>query len=539
MAQTWDHGYHSSTAYTSGFYRELVPSWLDYAALIQSHQPPRQQEGDAFTYLDLGCGTGFGLVLMAALHPEGRFFGVDFHPDHVAHGCDLVDRMGLNNLQIIEADFLALAERPELCPWPDAACDYVVAHGVATWVSSHVQSALLTLVSRALRHGGLFYCSYNTYPGWLARSSLQKLVSLEAATGKAEDEGLFELASGVMKRLLGGQAESTPLSTAYPVLEQELDGLKHAPPSYLAGEFTTAAWAPLYVCDMHQRFAKYKLTPLGSATLSDSFPDLLPENIRQVVAAEPRAAMRELLVDLGTNKSFRRDLVVKGRLRLTRREQLQRLSVLEFSLLLPRSEWLSRPLDTLQFRTSSGMALGDPQAYTPLLDALAEVTLGFDALLALSRRSVPELLMMLALLLEDGAIGLDRGRQGRSAASGVQALNQLILARICDGGSYSQIGIPAVANAAPISVVEALACQALAEGLEEPMLSGCVLLGLRELNIQLLGSDRQLIDDPQQQLNMVISDVAEFVSSKRSWFQRFGGLEEPSPPSRSRRQRRS
>lgn len=539
MAETWDHGYHSASVYTSGFYRELVPSWLDYAALVQSHQPPRQREGDPFTYLDLGCGTGFGLVLMAALHPEGRFYGVDFHPDHVAHGCDLIDRLGLANLQIIEADFLTLAERPEICPWPDGACDYVVAHGVATWVSAPVQRALLALAARALRPAGLFYCSYNTYPGWLARSSLQKLVSLEAATSKAEDAGLFDVASTVMKRLLGGEAGPTPLAAAYPVLQQELEGLKHAPPSYLAGEFTTAAWAPLYVCDMHHRFAEHKLTPLGSATLSDSFPDVLPESLRQVVAAEPRAAMRELLTDLGTNKSFRRDLVVKGRLRLSRHEQLERLAAMEFSLVLPRPEWLPRPLDTLQFRTSSGVALGDPQAYTPLLEGLSEATLGFEALLALSRRSEPELLLMLALLLEDGAIGLDRGSHGRTAATGVQALNQLILARIRDGASYAQIGLPAVANAAPVSVVEALAYRALLEGLEEPLLSGCVLLGLRELNVQLLGSDRQLIDDPQQQLETVSSDVAEFVRSRRPWFQRLGGLAEPSAAGRHARRRRS
>ncbi|MCP9860836.1 methyltransferase domain-containing protein [Cyanobium sp. Cruz-8H5] len=75
------------------------------------HLPARDSEGEPFTFLDLGCATGFSLVMLAALYPEGHFYGVDFHPDHVAHAHahDLVRRAGLKNVAIIEADFLDLA----------------------------------------------------------------------------------------------------------------------------------------------------------------------------------------------------------------------------------------------------------------------------------------------------------------------------------------------------------------------------------------------------------------------------------------------
>ena len=66
---SWDHGYFSSSSYTTGVYRELAPSWLDFAALLNGHQPQRAHEGEAFSYLELGSGMGLGLCLLASAYP--------------------------------------------------------------------------------------------------------------------------------------------------------------------------------------------------------------------------------------------------------------------------------------------------------------------------------------------------------------------------------------------------------------------------------------------------------------------------------------
>jgi tRNA G46 methylase TrmB len=95
---SWDHGYFSSTSYTSGVYRELAPAWLDFAALLKGHQPPRSHEGEAFSYLELGSGMGLGLCLLAAAYPEGRFTGIDFQPDHIVHSRRLAQQLGLANI---------------------------------------------------------------------------------------------------------------------------------------------------------------------------------------------------------------------------------------------------------------------------------------------------------------------------------------------------------------------------------------------------------------------------------------------------------
>jgi SAM-dependent methyltransferase len=269
---SWNHGYYSEFSYASSFYRELTPSWLDFASLLKGHLPPRQLEGDSFVYLDLGCGTGFGLVLLAALYPEGRFFGVDFHPDHVAHAQDLARRAGLTNVQIIEADFLALAAPEAAWLWPAAGCDYVVCHGIATWVTQPVQAALFALAAAALRPGGLFYCSYNTYPGWLARSSFQALVALELPTTRqGELAQRFQQCASLLGQLLGDDEQPSPLGSTLPGLKRELQTIRFSPINYLCGEYGSSGWAPLYVTELHGRCEEHKLAFLSSATLSEAF----------------------------------------------------------------------------------------------------------------------------------------------------------------------------------------------------------------------------------------------------------------------------
>ena len=67
----WDHGTFSAASYTCGAYRELAPAWLDFAALLKGHQPPRNHQGEAFSSLEFGSGMGFGLYLLAAGSPSG------------------------------------------------------------------------------------------------------------------------------------------------------------------------------------------------------------------------------------------------------------------------------------------------------------------------------------------------------------------------------------------------------------------------------------------------------------------------------------
>ena len=94
MTTAWQHGYYSDTSYTYGFYKEFAPNWLDWVALLKGSEPPSTSN----RMLELGCGQGLGLCVMAAANPHMRFVGVDFNPEQIAHARSLVRRTGLKHI---------------------------------------------------------------------------------------------------------------------------------------------------------------------------------------------------------------------------------------------------------------------------------------------------------------------------------------------------------------------------------------------------------------------------------------------------------
>ena len=79
-------GYVIDTEYTRHLYPEMFPRRLAYLCAIRGRRSVLQSPDAPFTYCDLGCGAGIGTAAMAAANPQGRFFGVDLNPAHIARG---------------------------------------------------------------------------------------------------------------------------------------------------------------------------------------------------------------------------------------------------------------------------------------------------------------------------------------------------------------------------------------------------------------------------------------------------------------------
>ncbi|MGY8905539.1 MAG: class I SAM-dependent methyltransferase [Burkholderiales bacterium] len=107
----WKHGYFAESGYTYGFYPEVSPARLGWIASLKGLREP----GNQFRYIDMGCGQGLGLLILAAAYPDAEFVGIDFMPEHIAHARNLAKRAGLTNVKLIEGDFLALNKDPAAC----------------------------------------------------------------------------------------------------------------------------------------------------------------------------------------------------------------------------------------------------------------------------------------------------------------------------------------------------------------------------------------------------------------------------------------
>jgi SAM-dependent methyltransferase len=518
---SWDHGYFSLAAYSSGYYRELAPNWIDFAAVVKGVLPGRSHDGASFRYLDLGCGTGYGLCLLATLHPEGQFTGVDFLPTHIAQAEHLASQLQLSNVRFLEADFLGLCKdvtplAPEGLDAP--RFDYVAAHGVATWVVEPVQQALFALAATSLRPGGLFYCSYNTFPGWQSRVALHQLVSVERQRcDPAMTLQPIQRASATLSALLGAEDNPTTLAQACPDLRAHISKLDHQPPLYLSQEYANDGWQPLFVHQLHERCQAHKLSYIATANLPELFPSLLPPPLQEIVRQEPNPTVRELLVDLASNKAFRRDLFVLGECPLSGVAREERLAALTVRL------QEAPPLERYEFPTSYGKVIGESEAYRSLENALVSGPQPLAALLSAWPQDPEDLLIQVALLLAAGRLGLDRGAAGEAALESCLRVNAGLTGLASEGASYGALAAPHVGQALTVPIGEQLAASGISQGLSGDLLVGCVHAGLTALGDFLVrDAEGEPVSDVREQFIRLCELVELFQSQRLPHLQALG-----------------
>ena len=170
---SWSEGYVVDLDYTRGYFRELSPAHLRFVLLLAGMEPPGAAQ--PFTYYELGCGNGYSTALHAAASPHGRFCGVDFNPTHVHHAQKLAQDTGLGNVRFLEKSFAELLE----FDLEDA--DYIVLHGVWSWVGEEQRAQVLEFLRRRLKPGGIVYLSYNALPGLAQVAPLQHLLNAHAS----------------------------------------------------------------------------------------------------------------------------------------------------------------------------------------------------------------------------------------------------------------------------------------------------------------------------------------------------------------------
>lgn len=359
----WGDGYVTDVEYMPGCYREQAPLHMALACLLGGVAPADLP--DDYVYCDFGCGAGQTVALLAAANPKARFYGVDFHPAHIARAQAFARRAGLTNLTYVEAGFADLADGNDGVLPP---LDVAALHGVYAWISAENRAALARLLARRVKPGGMVYVSYNAQPGWTPTAPLQRLM-LEYATlthGPATTKAAAALDFALLLREAGastlGDAETLVKLKAAGPTENPADKL-----AYLAHEYLNAHWTPLYHADVVRELAASKLTYAGSATLLENFPALsLTERQQEALATIPDPTLRETFKDYCVNRPFRRDVFVRGARRLTDAERDGRLAELRLALILPREDCravVNAPLGEAQL---------DERRYAAIFDALAD-----------------------------------------------------------------------------------------------------------------------------------------------------------------------
>lgn len=251
--------------------------------------------------LELGCASGANLVPMAWYLRGSQFVGIDLSASQVEAGRDLAQRLRLDNLDIRQGDVAELDLGSE-------GFDYIVAHGLYSWVPAPVRAALLDRVRQHLAPGGVAYLSFNALPGWRMRGMLREMLGYRLRSVEGHPERLAA-AREYLALLATGVAGLDALSASY--LREELGRLGRAPDSYLYHEYLTAVNEPVLFTDFVATAQAAGLRYLCHATLGDQFPGLLGEGAEAACADIDDPVARQQLLDFLCNRNFHQVLLVR------------------------------------------------------------------------------------------------------------------------------------------------------------------------------------------------------------------------------------
>ena len=274
--------------------------------------------------LELGCAGGGNLIPFASRYPGASAMGVDLSSVQIAQGQAAVTRAGLTNIDLRAMDMTGI----------DASLgqfDYIICHGVYSWVPVSVQEAILRICSENLSPDGVAYVSYNVYPGWKAREIVRDAMLLRGGARETPEEKL-SFGRGMLEFL---EQSSKPESLLRKALEETMPIIRGGNPTYLLHEFFEPVNEPCYFKEFLSRAEGHGLTYLAESETSSMFVQNYQESVREPLLQECGGSqvMMEQYLDFLVNRTFRQTLLVKSAKADQIRYRLdpERLSALHFA----------------------------------------------------------------------------------------------------------------------------------------------------------------------------------------------------------------
>ena len=222
--------------------------------------------------LELGCGAGRNLVPMARGLPGARFLGIELAARPVERGRGLAAALGLSNVELRQRDILDI-------PADLGEFDYIVAHGVYSWVAAPVREALMTVFARHLAPEGIAYLNFNAMPGGHLRNLARDMMRFRLALFD-DPEAHHGDAVRFVRLVTGAQPEGSPYRR---ILEDEIERIERNPAGVLFHDDLVPDHQAFHFESVVEHAARHGLQYLCEARPADVHPGRYPPEIRAAI----------------------------------------------------------------------------------------------------------------------------------------------------------------------------------------------------------------------------------------------------------------
>ncbi len=282
--------------------RAFVLAHPDRLAVVGALYGVSAARVDDCAVLELGCGLGGNLMPMAAMLEGSRFVGIDLSARQIDQGRAVIEKLGLDNVELRRQDLMDFDAG-------EGPFDYILCHGVYSWVPPAVGDRILEICGQCLSPNGLAIISYNTYPGWRSNQAVRDILRYGArgAVGSGEQVAqAMEYLSFIARNVFDGES---PYGR---VVKEAAERLAGENPTYVFHEYLEECNFPVSFEDFVARASQADLRFVGDCGLYDP-SNLLSDESRSALTAVADDVVRcEGMLDFLRNRRFRRDVLCRG-----------------------------------------------------------------------------------------------------------------------------------------------------------------------------------------------------------------------------------
>lgn len=345
---------YDETPYTSNALSQTAPGHLRAVAHLYGLESAPLARARV---LELGCAAGGNLIPFAIAHPDAEVIGIDLSPEQINAGREVAEKLGLRNLDLRALSITDIDDSL-------GKFDYIICHGVFSWVPPVVREAILRVCRDNLAPEGLAFISYNVYPGWKTSDILRDAMQLNSFSASTPAEKLKkakEMLGLLQHGLSSNNLMREAISKAAQILSQQ-------PDHYLFHEYLEMVNSPCYFLEFIASIQQAGLAYVSDVQPEGSFPSNYGEATAAALAnmsADADRVMREQYLDFAVGRQFRQSVLVHteraGQI-LERPEANQFSSMFFTAQLQPQTERDRAHPGHRHFRTPSNTGLATQDA---------------------------------------------------------------------------------------------------------------------------------------------------------------------------------
>lgn len=260
---------------------------------------------------------------MALSLPGSEFVGLDSSAHAVSLARGRAAALGLRNVHFEQTDIAEVSI-------PPGSFDYVVAHGIYSWVDAHLRDRLVALCATGLRSRGVAYVSYNALPGGHVREALREMMRFHVREVTEPDERVSQ-ARALLELLGAGWSDADAFGS---LMSQWARELEERSDETLYHDDLAEINEAFYFHDFVSHAARHGLQFLAEADFFEMQVGVLPEPVADALAGlEDDVLTREQYLDFLKGRMFRQTLLCNAEIVLNRSPQPELLT--RFSVASP------------------------------------------------------------------------------------------------------------------------------------------------------------------------------------------------------------